>query len=71
MLELTAQVALRLYPRHVHSDGTSLSQLNDGDWCAQAPGLLIRSPRTGLSEVPERCIEMWCFGSALICFDSA
>ena len=25
MLELTAQVALRLYPRHVHSDGTSLS----------------------------------------------
>ena len=53
------------------SDGTSLPQLNDGDWCAQAPGLLIRSPRTGLSEVPERSIEMWCFGSALICFDSA
>ena len=70
MLELTAQVALRLYP-WLCSVGTSLPQLNDGDWCAQAPGLLIRSPRTGLSEVPERSIEMWCFGSALICFDSA
>ena len=53
------------------SDGTSLPQLNGGDWCPQAPGLLIRSPRTDLGEVPERSMEMWCFGSALICFDSA
>ena len=70
MLELTAQVALRLYP-WVCSVGTSLPQLNDGDWCAQAPGLLIPSTRTDLSHDPEHSMEMWCFGSALICFDSA
>ena len=70
MLELTAQVALRLYPWHVQCRHLS-PPAQRWAWCAQAPGLLIRSPWTGLSEDPERSIEMWCVGSALICFDSA